>query len=1160
MNQPLVSCIMPTANRREFVPRAVEYFLRQEYARRELIVVDDGTDRVVDLMPSDARVRYIGLPTRKTVGAKRNLACEAARGEVIVHWDDDDWVGPQRLTYQVSALLEEGADLCGLDRVLFLEPARAKAWEYVYRGDRRPWIYGASLCYRKEVWRRHAFPDAAVGEDSRFVWTHVGARIKALADNRFLVAVVHPANTSPKHTDDPRWHTVPLERVRDVIGDDWHRYAAARPPDAVAPAARTALVTAAYGVGDILRVTPLVRALHQLEYAVDLLIAPDYPETVELLTGAPELRRIIAYDGLRENRGTRPIPELAGAHYDLATFTRWSMPLERWVRAERRCRFPERPWLERGDPACVEALAREVGWRHAMPAPFARCSARDFGLRPNTIALHPGCKRDWPWKKWHGFDELARLLPEVVLVGTGEDLDNRGTYFQRPFAWPAHVKSFIGELGLADTAALLKQCAALVSNDSGLMHLAAALGVPTFGIFGLTDPRREVMPSDHVFALTNEAACAPACRRRPWGSRDCERHLACLRTLSPDDVLRQIGAKLPHARPEARPSPTAVTKDASMDDISVAYYANVFDASGYGQAARAYIHALHDAGVHVSVVDSSPHGRQVRDDLVASLVGREREIDFHLFHGIPPLWAHLAFRLRNVIAMTVWETDTMPQRWRNPLNHALEVWLPCEFNVRVFGPQLERPVFRLPHPVVGRAADATARARGGEILGLGGEDFVFYAIFEWQDRKGPAQTIEAFLRAFSQDDRTVLALKCNAGAAATAARMLDESRRRTGSAARVILRCESWSDADVDALCARGDCYVSLHRGEGWGYPLFEAAARGTPVIATAYSGPLDYLSPDHHQLVRHGLASVQQKYLYYHPSMRWAEPDVGHAGEHMRWVRDHPDEARARAETAAGRIRDSHSPAAIGASARARLVRLLERTNPPKWRRLAAIEQARRRPTPPISGDWYDAGYFEDGAKSNWDRGYAWSLFADLFRETAAYLTDVFPEAHSFLDAGCAKGFLVRALRERARDAYGFDHSAWAIDHAEPAAQPFVELKSVDDVAFTRDFDVVVALSLFETLTEDQASRFLARARQRTTHALIAIIPSYADDAEMARADASVDRDLAHITMRTRAWWHDLFVRAGWRQDALHRMAQRRCQEHELPRRMQWQIYLYAP
>src|SRR5215218_8382775 len=115
--------------------------------------------------------------------------------------------------------------------------------------------------------------------------------------------------------------------------------------------------------------------------------------------------------------------------------------------------------------------------------------------------------------------------------------------------------------------------------------------------------------------------------------------------------------------------------------------------------------------------------------------------------------------------MTVWETDTMPSQWRNVLNHTLEVWLPCEFNVSAFGKALEKPVFKLPHPVFppcGNGNDHQQPADGMMAAYDGG--FVFYSIFVWQERKSPQGLIESFLRAFPTEREAVLIIKTNQGA------------------------------------------------------------------------------------------------------------------------------------------------------------------------------------------------------------------------------------------------------------------------------------------------------------------------------------------------------------------------------------------------------------
>jgi hypothetical protein len=598
----------------------------------------------------------------------------------------------------------------------------------------------------------------------------------------------------------------------------------------------------------------------------------------------------------------------------------------------------------------------------------------------------------------------------------------------------------------------------------------------------------------------------------------------------------------------------------SSDGIRLTYYGHVFDASGYGQAARGYIHALHAAGVTLSVVDLMNHGRQVRDPLIESLIGCSMKADFHLFHGIPPQWAPLAFRLPNAIGMTVWETDRMPAQWHDILRHVIDVWLPCEFNVDTFRRDLTTPIFRLPHPVVAQRVNGHV-VDADRLIGSDASDFVFYSIFEWQERKGPLELLRAYFRAFPGDSNVRLVLKVDARAAHVAARAVDEARRETGSPARVSVCAAGWSEQEIEALHARGNCYVSMHRGEGWGYPLFDAVTRAKPVIATAFAGPLDYLQPGAAHLVPFTLAPVRQSYAYYGPEMRWAEPDVDEAARAMCAVHADPHGTARRAASLAATVCDAYSLERVGVTAKARLMTLLQQRDRRRWWSVRMGESPGvAAPAMPVPGEWYDEDYFEYGVKSNWTGGYDWASFSGIFRETAAYLNELFPEAESFLDAGCAKGFLVRCLRETGKACWGVDHSRWAIDHADPLARPFLTCASVDELVLDRDVDVLVAFDLLSHLSETQAGRFLARARPRTRAALLAVIASFEDAGDEARHPESGNRDLSHVTMRSRDWWHGLFLKTGWRLDPLQRLGAERCQTHALPRRMQWKVYAYSP
>ncbi len=301
-----------------------------------------------------------------------------------------------------------------------------------------------------------------------------------------------------------------------------------------------ALVSAARGIGDILRVTPLVRVCAQLGYEVDVLIASDYADVAGLLEGDADIRRTFHVPSPWRGGSAPDLTALAAERYDVAAFTFWSQALRPHVRASRTLVFGQAEWLRDGDTACVRALARQLGWHAPLPPPFAHAASTAVHVPPGTVALHPGCKPDWPWKKWHGFDALAARLPRVVVIGSDADRVTDGTYFHRSFAWPAHVVDLTGRLDLPATAAVLSQCAALVANDSGLMHLGVALGLPTFGIFGITSPAREAMDAPNMIAISKALPCEPACRQRAWGRRDCEHHLRCLRTLDADDVLRRM--------------------------------------------------------------------------------------------------------------------------------------------------------------------------------------------------------------------------------------------------------------------------------------------------------------------------------------------------------------------------------------------------------------------------------------------------------------------------------------------------------------------------------------------------------------------------------------------------------------------------------------------
>jgi glycosyltransferase involved in cell wall biosynthesis len=224
LDAPLVSCLMPTADRRPFVPRAVDHFVRQDYPNRELVIVDDGQDKIADLLPSDPRIRYVPVDQRVILGTKRNLACQHARGDIFVHWDDDDWMADWRVSYQVKSLREARADVCGLSTLIFFNPSARRAWRYESPLPGTAWLAGGTLCYTRAHWQAHPFPAVRVGEDTRFVAASQSARRVALDDPTFYAALVHANNTSPKETSGSRYRPYSFDEIVRLLGPDLDRY------------------------------------------------------------------------------------------------------------------------------------------------------------------------------------------------------------------------------------------------------------------------------------------------------------------------------------------------------------------------------------------------------------------------------------------------------------------------------------------------------------------------------------------------------------------------------------------------------------------------------------------------------------------------------------------------------------------------------------------------------------------------------------------------------------------------------------------------------------------------------------------------------------------------------------------------------------------------
>ena len=308
--------------------------------------------------------------------------------------------------------------------------------------------------------------------------------------------------------------------------------------------------------------------------------------------------------------------------------------------------------------------------------------------------------------------------------------------------------------------------------------------------------------------------------------------------------------------------------------------------AGLGEAARGLRRAISAAGVGQSA-RNIPHTINV--DRLTRIEEMGLDVyDTNLVVVQPDAWEHhlrqagTRYRETNYnIGHWTWELEAVPDAWREVIDKVDEIWAPTEFVADAFRATADVPVTRVPYCVEMEQLTPFDR----RLLGIPDDHFLFLFVFDNSSvmmRKNPSAVVEAFSRAFDVDDRATLLLKV--GRAEHDGMNFAHLRRQAGGRSIRFLTTPL-SRARCNGLLAACDCYVSLHRSEGFGLSLAEAMLLGKPVIATAYSGNMDFMTPENGMLVDYKLTPVPEGLPFYKPGPRWAEPSVDHAAEWMRWA-----------------------------------------------------------------------------------------------------------------------------------------------------------------------------------------------------------------------------------------------------------------------------------
>lgn len=335
--------------------------------------------------------------------------------------------------------------------------------------------------------------------------------------------------------------------------------------------------------------------------------------------------------------------------------------------------------------------------------------------------------------------------------------------------------------------------------------------------------------------------------------------------------------------------------------------------SGVGESARCLVRALEAAGVAVSLTDVELGVRSRRQDRSLEVGGRDHAVNLLVVNAdqVDAVAEHLGpsrFAGHLNIGFWAWELEEFPDRWRAAFARFDELWTHSRFCLDAFAAVSPIPVRRLPLPVT------VPPGLGGDRdeFGLPDDAFVVLSSFDFLsffERKNPLALVEAFRRALGGRDDALLVLK-TANSDFAPQRLAELERAIAGLPVWLVDR--TFARDAMWRLLACCDLFASLHRSEGYGLALLEAMALGKPVLATHYSGNVDFMNPANSLPVGYRLVPLAEDAGPYRRGALWAEPDLDHAAELLRRAADDRAWAREVGEAARAEVTARLSPTAV--------------------------------------------------------------------------------------------------------------------------------------------------------------------------------------------------------------------------------------------------------
>ncbi|MEM3648684.1 MAG: glycosyltransferase [Thermoproteota archaeon] len=375
------------------------------------------------------------------------------------------------------------------------------------------------------------------------------------------------------------------------------------------------------------------------------------------------------------------------------------------------------------------------------------------------------------------------------------------------------------------------------------------------------------------------------------------------------------GSQVSFRRPEL--PDTEVTSSELPRGLNILGY--VHSEKGVGEAVRGIIAAVASSGEEY-VVNNVTDEYSANVDSTVARITTSNPFAINLLSvnadQLPFVAKHLGnayMEGRYNIGYWAWELSCFPEEWLASFDYLDEVWAPSTFAASAIAKVSPVPVVTMPHAV--RATVQSGYQYDRAHFGLSKGDFVFLFMFDFDSyiaRKNPYAVIRSFLEAFGDRKEGVkLYIKTVHGN-----NHLDEFQQLlkvAKSMANIEVHDQVLSREETESLVQCSDCYVSLHRAEGFGLTIAEAMAMGKPVIATGYSGNMDFMTVNNSFPIKYSIVRLDENHGPYKKGMTWAEPDIEDAARAMQLVYGDRELRLMIGERAASDIARYFSPGTIG-------------------------------------------------------------------------------------------------------------------------------------------------------------------------------------------------------------------------------------------------------